>query len=310
MTILTVHHITTYSYRQAVSFGEHRIMFRPRDSHDQRLLDARLLIAPEPRAVRWVHDVFGNCVAVARFDRRAPKLRFDCIICLDHRPVAAEAVELDEYAAVYPFAYDAGEVPDLARFIERRYADPEGVMERWARRFVAPGEDTYTPTWDMLSRMTRAIKEEFVYVARTEPGIQPPLTTLALGTGSCRDFALFMMEAVRSLGLAARYISGYLYVPRKPTRTRIGGGATHAWLEVYLAGAGWIEFDPTNGIVGNQDLIRVAVTRDPQQATPIAGTWTGLPTDSLGMTVEVNVISDEGSAAVPGALSPYLVSRA
>lgn len=167
-------------------------------------------------------------------------------------------------------------------------------------------------TWELLVRMTRTIKESFTYSARLEMGIQDPLTTLSLRRGSCRDLALFMMEAARSLGLAARFISGYLYVPHKPGKKVIGGGSTHAWLEVYLAGAGWVEFDPTNGIAGNQNLIRVAVVRDPAQAPPISGTWTGFPGDSLGMTVTVNVISQEADGAVypSGQTKPYLSSSA
>jgi transglutaminase-like putative cysteine protease len=141
----------------------------------------------------------------------------------------------------------------------------------------------------MLAAMTLAINRRFTYIARDEPGTQDPILTLQLGSGSCRDFALLMMEAVRSLGLAARFVSGYLYVPDKDEPGRVGGGATHAWLEVYLPGAGWMEFDPTNGIVGNRDLIRVAVVRDPRQAVPLSGSWRGNLSDFLGMSVEVSV---------------------
>ena len=139
--------------------------------------------------------------------------------------------------------------------------------------------------------------ESFTYVAREETGTQDPVETLRLGSGSCRDFAVLMMEAVRSLGLAARFVSGYLYVPDDDGGGRVGGGATHAWLQVYLPGAGWVEFDPTNGIVGNRDLIRVAVVRDPRQAVPLSGTWTGFPSDLLGMTVEVERHLGRGNRA-------------
>ena len=136
--------------------------------------------------------------------------------------------------------------------------------------------------------------------ARHEAGTQDPVQTLKLGSGSCRDFALLMIEAVRSLGLAARFVSGYLYVPEGKGKTHLGGGNTHAWVQVYLPGAGWVEFDPTNGIVGNRDLIRVAVVRDPRQAVPLSGTWTGFPSDNLGMTVEVQV-----TVAPAAAIPPY-----
>src|SRR3974377_2380326 len=140
--------------------------------------------------------------------------------------------------------------------------------------------------------MTHATRQDLTYVAREESGVQDPVKTLRLKSGSCRDFAVLMMEGVRSLGLAARLLTGSLYVPEARRSERIGGGATHAWLQVYLPGAGWVEYDPTNGIVGNHDLIRVAVVRDPRQAVPVSGTWTGFPSDALGMTVEVQVTCD------------------
>jgi transglutaminase-like putative cysteine protease len=146
--------------------------------------------------------------------------------------------------------------------------------------------------------MTQAIRRDFTYVSRHEMGVQDPLSTLRLRSGSCRDFAVLMMEAVRSLGLAARFVSGYLHIPAAPSKQYAGGGSTHAWVQIYIPGAGWMEFDPTNGSVGNCDLIRVAVARDPIQAVPIWGTWSGFPSDSLGFTVDVHITSEspEGAA--------------
>ncbi len=302
MKLLTVRHITTYRYRQPVSFGEHRMMFRPRDSHDQRLIEARLGIEPEPVALRWIHDVFGNCVALARFEGRNDLLRFDSLIRLDHSAANVLDFEFEEYARQYPFSYGAEEQRDLLCLIERQYLDPERKIDRWARDFVR--RDGATGTHALLEAMTYAIKDRFTYITRDEPGTQDPLLTLQLGSGSCRDFALLMMEGVRSLGLAARFVSGYLYVPDKDSPGRVGGGATHAWLEVYLPGAGWVGFDPTNGIVGNRDLIRVAVVRDPRQAVPLSGSWTGRAADLLGMSVEVSVTSDGETAPAQPSLRP------
>ncbi len=296
MQLLTVRHVTTYRYKRPVSFGEHRMMLRPRDSYDQHLIEARLAITPEPVELRWVHDVFGNCVALARFDAQSDELRFDSTIRLDHTPTLELDFQLEDYARHYPFSYGSEEQPDLLRAIERQYLDPERKVDRWAHEFRR--RDGPIDTRELLAAMAFAIKARFTYIARDEPGTQDPIVTLQLGSGSCRDFALLMMEAVRSLGLAARFVSGYLYVPDKDEPGRIGGGATHAWLEVYLPGAGWVEFDPTNGIVGNRDLIRVAVVRDPRQAVPLSGSWTGRPSDLLGMTVEVSVTSSNGAAAV------------
>ena len=285
MPVLTVHHVTTYRYKQPVSFGEHRMMFRPREGHDQKLIESRLEITPKPVSLRWVHDVFGNCVALARFSGRARELCFDSLVQLDHSSTTALDFELAEYARLYPFTYGTDEMPDLLRSIERYAPDPERAVDRWVRQFLP--SDGQIRTWDLLVAMTTAIKRDFAYVAREEQGVQAPNRTLKLGSGSCRDFAVLMIDAVRALGLAARFVSGYLYSP--VGEGRVGGGATHAWVRVYLPGAGWVEFDPTNGIVGNRGLIRVAVVRDPRQAVPLSGTWTGFPSDCLGMTVDVTV---------------------
>ena len=311
MPLLTVRHVTTYRYKQPVAFGEHRMMLRPRDSYDQKLLDTNLEITPEPVDIRWVHDVFGNCVAIARFAGRAQELRFESVIRLEQSSANVLDFQIEEYAKRYPFTYGADEMPDLMRSIERQYLDPEHELDRWARQFLR--HDGRTETTELLASMTHAIWQNLTYVAREESGIQDPVRTLRLASGSCRDFAVLMMEAVRSLGLAAHFVSGYLYVPEDRRGGWVGGGATHAWLRVYLPGAGWVEFDPTNGIVGSHNLIRVAVVRDPRQAVPVSGTWTGFPSDSLGMTVEVEVtaaLPAEGPSPQPsprerGALSAH-----
>jgi transglutaminase-like putative cysteine protease len=301
MPLLTVHHRTTYQYRQPVAFGEHRMMLRPREGHDQRLLETRLQITPEPAELRWMHDVFGNSVAIARFTGRARELCFDSLVRLDHTPLHALDFQLDPHAELYPIAYGIDEIPDLARSIERHFPDPDHAVERWARRFLSSGSQTRT--LDLLCGMTHAIRQELDYIPRHERGVQAPAQTLAGGSGTCRDFAVLMMEAVRSLGLAARFVSGYLYSPvhdaAGAASKRRGGGSTHAWVRVFLPGAGWVEFDPTNGIIGNRDLIRVAVARDPRQALPLHGTWTGFPADSLGMTVEVDVSAEPAPAFPP-----------
>ena len=287
MPILTVRHTTTYSYRQPVAFGEHRMLLRPREGHDQRLLEVRLDISPEPSEFRWLHDVFGNSVGVARFSARAQQLRFDSTVRLDHSPVNALDFPIEQIAEFYPFSYDVDDMPDLARSIERQYPDPGRQVERWSRQFIRSNGPTETRA--MLAAMTHAVRQRFIYVARTERGVQEPAQTLRSGTGTCRDFSVFMVEALRAHGFAARCVSGYLYVPRSDGH--VGGGATHAWLRVYLPGAGWVELDPTNGIVGNRDLIRVAIARDHRQLVPLHGTWTGFPADDLGMTVDVSVTS-------------------
>ena len=289
MTIFSVRHVTTYRYRQPVAFGEHRMMFRPRDSYDQKLLEAKLEITPEPAQFRWLLDPFGNCVTLASFAEPARELRFESRIRLDHEPARAPEYQIEEYAKTWPFSYEAGELPDLMPSMARHHPDPDRRLETWVRRFVRQGRPT--STGQLLKTLTYGIKESFVYERRSEGAAQTPLTTLNLSKGSCRDLALLMMEAVRCLGFAARFVSGYIYVPDRDSGTTLGGGSTHAWCQVYLPGAGWVEFDPTNGIVGNRDLIRVAVARDPAQAVPLTGTFFGDGTDELGMSVEVQVTS-------------------
>jgi transglutaminase-like putative cysteine protease len=289
MTVLTVRHRTRYSYANPVTFGDHRMMMRPRDSHDLRLLDTALTIAPAA-TVRWMHDVFGNSVAVAHFTEAAQELLVESCFRFEHYPLPASQVTVEGYAQHYPFSYDADDIPDIGRMVERHYPDPEHKIDAWARGFV--DADQQHDTMSILVAMTEAIKAQFTYNPRDEMGTQDPLVTLDSGNGTCRDYALFLMEAARSLGFAARFVSGYLYdesLIGGSASGVVGGGATHAWAQIYLPGAGWVEFDPTNALVGGRNLIRVAVTRDPRQAQPLAGTFTGKPNDYLGMTVEVEI---------------------
>jgi hypothetical protein len=289
MPTLTVTHETTYRYAAPVAFGPHRMMMRPRDSHDLRLLETSLLLRPSAQ-VRWLHDVFGNSVAIATFAEPAAELFVRSSFRAEHFPLASGGVEIEANARTWPFAYDSSEVPDFGRTAERHCPDPGHRVDQWARRFVAetPGQDTM----GLLERMTRAVKAEFTYNPRDEMGTQDPVATLATGTGTCRDFALLMMEAARSLGLAARFVSGYLYDDSSigsGEQAVTGSGATHAWAQVYLPGAGWVPFDPTNGLASDRNLIRVAVTREPSQAVPLKGSFTGKPTDFLGMEVSVAI---------------------
>jgi transglutaminase-like putative cysteine protease len=289
MPLLTIHHKTEYRYAHPVAFGEHRIMLRPRDGHDQRVLASQLEIVPEPMSLRWIHDVFGNSVAIATFDERAETLSFISTTTVEHHPAEEFALTPDDPAYFYPFLYDDEEFPDLVQFITPQYGDPTGELSAWARNFLdAEGP---TPTFKILSNMTHGIREAFAYRRRHEQGTQHPLDTLRTRSGTCRDYALFMIEALRRLGIAARFVSGYLFIPGDRAHGYVGGGSTHAWVQVYLPSAGWIEFDPTNGIVGTRDLVRVAVARDPRQAIPLHGTYLGAAVAFVGMEVSINVVS-------------------
>lgn len=268
-----------------MSFGEHRILVRPRESYDQRVLQAELAIEPQPNSLRWLQDVFGNAVAIAQFDTRADELEIRSTAEVEHLPNGPDDIAIEEYAETYPFTYSAEDMPDLLRSIERLYPDGDREIDTWARAFLT---DKRTDTLNLLRRMTEAIYTDFEYEPRLDKGVQSPLVTLSLRKGTCRDYAVFMMEAVRALGFAARFVSGYLYNPDNENR-RIGGHATHAWLRVFLPGSGWIEFDPTNGIIGNRGLIRVAVAREAAQAVPLSGTWVGQKGSHIDMDVDVRI---------------------
>jgi transglutaminase-like putative cysteine protease len=289
MPFLTIDHVTTYRYKKPVSFGDHRLMVRPREGHDQHLTEARLDIDPAPSELRWLHDVFGNSVAIARFETRGAELRFASMARLEHLPLEADRIAIEDYARTYPFTYSSEDMPDLLRSIERGHHDSERRIDRWAARFVR--RDGQTDTLAMLADMTNAIRREFTYVARHAKGTQTPLETLEKKQGTCRDYAVLMIEAARSLGLAARFVSGYVYRPSSRIGI-VGGGNTHAWVRIFLPGSGWVEFDPTNAIIGSAGLVRVAIARDPYQAVPLSGTWFGFPGSFLGMDVKVDIAMD------------------
>jgi transglutaminase-like putative cysteine protease len=285
---MTVRHITKYRYATPVKLGEHQMMFRPRESHDLRLVRTRLTITPKPKSLRWLHDVFDNSLAIATFDAQTAELVFDSEVTLEHIETPHPDYALSEDAQTFPFAYSREERLDLVRALERHH--PAGEVDRWADGFLP--KDGRIGTMDLLRKITLGIREQLTYSRRYERGVQTPLETLTKGTGTCRDYAFLMMEGIRSLGLAARFVSGYIFVPGAGDAPVRGGGATHAWLQVYLPGAGWVDFDPTNSIIGNRNLIRVAVAWAPAQALPLWGTYTGPASSFLGMEVSVSVMDE------------------
>lgn len=285
--IFDITHTTHYTYARPVTFGEHRILFRPRDSHDLRVLATDLHVSPLPVEVRLVHDVYSNSIALVRPHNPSTELKVVSMFTVEHTGTRALDLPLDPAAECWPFAYSPDDEITLHAMRLPCHDDPDGTLMDWARQFIR--SDGPTGSRDLLVDMTRSIRASMQYVARDEEGVQSPMETLTRGSGTCRDFATLMIEAVRRLGYAARFVSGYLYSPSDEAG-HLGAGATHAWLHVYLPGAGWLPFDPTNNLIGGSDLIRVAYARHASMASPVSGSWHGEPSDYIGMTVDVQVI--------------------
>lgn len=289
MARIKIVHTTEYTYRNPVGLLRHRLMVRPDDSHDLRLHHADLKIEPEPASIHWKHDTFDNSICFVEWPETLRTKRLSIVSTLDltHHPEGPPLPQysLEPAAEKFPLSYDQSETADLGRLAELQIPDTDRKVEAWARRVVA--EAGGTDTLKVLEAMTRAIQQQFRYGARHEEGTQTAAQTIELGTGTCRDFAVLMMEALRSFGLATRFVTGYLYDDTSGT-TR-GGGSTHAWCGVYLPGAGWVEYDPTNGLVAGANLIRVGVTREASQALPISGGFVGSAADPTGMHVDVSV---------------------
>ena len=284
---LTIRHRTTYLYHQPVSLGPHRMMLRPRESRDLRLISNDLTVTPAAM-VNWAHDVFGNAIATASFAGKTDRLVIDSAVQLHLGGDPWPVFDLAASAIHYPFRYSDDEWMDLGALRRQQYDDSKGLLRKWAMGFVRSDP---TDTLALLKDMSVGVAERIRYQSREVEGTQAPLETLDRGWGSCRDFAVLFVEAVRSLGLGARIISGYLY---NPDRDRVGSedaGSTHAWAEVYVPGAGWITFDPTNRSVGGHNLIPVAVARDIRQATPVTGSFIGMTDSFRGMWVEVSVLA-------------------
>ena len=287
MARISIVHSTEYAYRNPVGLTRHRLMLRPDDSHDLRLHHIAVAIDPKPSLIHWTHDAFDNSICFLEWPESLTTDRLSIVSTLDltHHPDGPPkpVYSLDPAAEAFPFAYAEDESPDLAVLAQPQSPDPDGRVAAWARRLAGKKGKTLA----VMEAMTHAIKAEFGYDARHEEGTQTAAETIALGSGTCRDFAVLMMEALRSFGVATRFVTGYLYDDTSGT-TR-GGGATHAWCNVYLPGAGWMEYDPTNGLIAGSNLVRVGVARSAAQALPVSGGYVGRPDDSIGLTVDVAV---------------------
>jgi len=289
-TALTVEHVTTYRYRKPVRFGQHRLMFRPREGHDVQVIEAGVDVNV-PSHIDWVLDTQSNSVTLVTPQSASAELKIECHFKIEQQRLGnAQSLLLASHAQRWPFDYSAEERRDLSAMLEPHYPDPAGRLYEWMRPFLL--QAARPDTKELLMSMAEAIKSGLKYEVRDEEGTQTPDETLTRGSGSCRDYALLMIEAVRRLGMAGRFVSGYLYDPALDTGVDegvVGAGATHAWLDVYLPGAGWVPFDPTNAVLRGPNLIRVAFARDPKLAAPLSGSWFGAASDYIGMDVEIAV---------------------
>ena len=282
--LLAIEHTNLYRYVRPVELTTHRLMLRPAESHGLQIRSEQLEIHPA-HTLSWEHDVFYNSVAQVVFTEKTDELRISSRYTVEQFNINPFNFVLEIYTNELPFDYRGDDVDDLIPYLKPQYPKDQPAIKKWLRPFLdSKGRGR---TLEFLLKLNESIAAEFNYGRREEPGIQAPAETLKLGTGSCRDFALLFMEAARHMGLAARYVSGYLCSmdEKKPD---VASDATHAWTEIYLPGGGWKGFDPTCGILAAGLHVRVAATRNPAQATPIRGSYLGDASLFRNMRVTVN----------------------
>ena len=282
MRCLQIKHVTTYQYAENVTLLTHKLLLRPREGHDIRIESAELIISPAHQLL-WQRDVYDNAVAQATFTEPGNRLSIDSRVLIQHYDDQPLNFLVADYAVSFPFQYDVSERADLGPYLSAIYEQDRLLLSTWLLQFWHSGQ--VVETYLLLEWINKAIATGFNYQHREEPGVQTPAATLTSRAGSCRDFATLFIESCRSLGLAARFVSGYLYSPMLPQ----GQGATHAWSEVYLPGAGWKGFDSTSGQVVGNNYIAVAVSRHPESVPPVSGSFQAAAPQSPIMEVVVEV---------------------
>ena len=285
MPRVLITHRTEYRYATAVELGPHRLMLRPRETMDLRLRAFDLSISPAA-TVAWSYDVAGNSVAMATFADASYTLSIDARMEVEMSAPAWPVFPIAGSALSYPFQYAADETADLGLLASPRYVDEGERLLEWAEAFVMSSP---TDTLSLLKDIANGVSTRIIYESRDSEGTQGPLETLDRGRGSCRDFAVLFAEAVRTLGFGARLVSGYMFDRNGDQVGSAGHGSTHAWAEVFVPGAGWIAFDPTNRAVGAANLVPVAVARSIEQVSPVSGSFVGTGSDLLSLDVEVGV---------------------
>ncbi len=243
------------------------------------------IVSPDA-TIAWANDVSGNAVATASFTGKTDALRIESKVELDLTGNPWPIFNIEASALNFPFFYSNDDRADLGALAIQQYFDPMGRLQKWARSFV---RDTTPDTLELLKAISQGVSEALQYEVRESEGTQTPNESLDRRWGSCRDFAVLFAEAVRSLDMGTRIVSGYLYDPQHRATGSAGSGSTHAWAEVYVPGAGWINFDPTNRSIGGFNLVPVAVARDITLLMPVSGSYIGAADAFAGMEVEVRV---------------------
>ncbi|BBO80874.1 transglutaminase [Desulfosarcina ovata subsp. sediminis] len=261
-------HRTDYNFSGPVRLEPHTLRLRPREDYGLRIESSTLTITP-PATLFWHRDVEGNSVAVATFDLTTNHLAIESEVVINQYNEAPLNFLVPNYAISYPFVYRSDDTVLLSPYMAMQENWKRTLLAEWIENCWQPG--VRIQTYTLLHRICTFIHQTLSYQRREEPGVQTAEQTLSLGTGSCRDFAVLFMEAARQLGIASRFVSGYLHTPQSTTDS----GATHAWTEVYLPGAGWKGFDPTIGEIVGADHIAVAVARLPETVSPVAGSFVG-----------------------------------
>ena len=273
-------HRTYYNFSGVATLQPHQLRLRPREDYSLRIESFNLQLTPAATLL-WHRDAEGNSVAVATFDQPTRQLAIESESIVQQYNESPLDFMVAEYALAYPFSYTCDDQVLLAPYRIADRVPAENLMAQWVGNFWRAGEPIQS--YSLMNQMNDYIHKTFTYQVREEPGVQSAEKTLQCGTGSCRDFALLFMEAAKYLGLAARFVSGYLYDPNSTV-----AGATHAWAEVYLPGAGWLGFDPTIGSIVGTDHIPVAVARLAESVPPVAGSFVGAPGSTLDVGVWVS----------------------
>jgi len=281
--LLSIEHRNIYHYNCPVECNTHRLMLRPLEGHDVNIHSSSLVIQPTHR-IRWKQDVLNNSIALVDFTEKADQLLIESHLAVEQFNLNPFDFILEMYVQELPFEYHTDEAPDLAPYRKSHYPEDTAAIREWLKPFLGPRGRT--KTLEFLINLNQSVPMSFRYQRREESGVQTPAETLKSRSGSCRDFALLFMEAARHVGLAARFVSGYL-CGDSSGQPEVASDATHAWTEIYLPGAGWKGFDPTCGTLAAGLHVRVAVAREPSQATPIRGAFLGPAANYLGMEVKV-----------------------